>query len=223
MTKDISVTEMCNSEEEVIRKVYSKIVEQIYFEAGRFKNSNSQLNLEDYETFENACRLKCDELFELIDKNSLIISGETRTKLFNTVSEVKMGRGAMEVANGRWLRLNPLHYDARTLFMDGELCDEEREEKVVHELWQDLFGKVEKQYCAKSRENIVYCGFHKDSGIDELKERTGNVIDYSDEVVFEAIDEENPFGFDYDDIYRSEYIKTIVAVFREDFPQYFGN
>ena len=64
-------------------------------------------------------------------------------------------------------------------------------------------------------------GFHKNSTIDDLLERAPYIR--LDEVKVEFLPtEENPYGYiPHDELYRYQYMKTIIAIFREDFPEYF--
>ena len=88
----------------------------------------------------------------------------------------------------------------------------------------EIKGDVEPEYAFYVEEGDRACwhmGYHKNSTIDDLLEREPYIR--LDEVKVEFLPtEENPYGYiPHDELYRYQYMKTIIAIFREDFPEYF--
>jgi len=205
------------SEKEFILRFYQEIVDVVYFETGRFNNSD----LDDNAIFENELRNKHICLYKLIDKNGLIISEKTKTLLNNTVNEIRNSRSNMEIANGRWMRVNPLHYIAREFFDEGCYSDESKEEEFDGLLYGDVFGTMETQYCAEIKGDCtVITGLTKDKTPKDVLKLAGSKVSEIDVSIYPSEDKLT-YLYGYDEIYRYEYIKTIIAIFKEDFPEYF--
>ena len=213
-----------SNEKDIVASVYEKAVDIVYFETNRFNTSKTGMNYEDSDAFYAELGKLHDDICKYIDKNSLYISERARRKLIEFLLELKNSQSGLETMNGRWIRLNPNHYKARTLFLDGELLDEEDEANFVTMIEDEIKGDVEPEYAFCVEEGNIKCwnmGFHKNSTIDDLLERAPYIR--LDEVKVEFLPTpENPYGYiPHDELYRYQYMKTIIAIFREDFPEYF--
>ncbi len=186
------------------------------------------LSKEDYSDrtlYEKRLAEKRNELFEYIDRNSLMISSDARTKLLNLSFEMLNSGARLESRNGRWNRLNYNYYMALIYFYDGEIGTED-EEIILDKLIQDVVGSVEAEFCVEildAYDNTVnFCmGYGKDASqadVQECLEKYGKE-GYQARLVPSP---EKPHEYiSAEDIYRYEYMKTILAIFKEDFPNIF--
>lgn len=221
-TMQCSTTYNSSNEKEVIIEVYNRIIEMISIECFRFnKNiygSQFQENeslFQKYEEFEF-------QTFQFIDKNALSISDNTRIKLYNILAELKHSLSGMEDAPGRWLRLNPLYFDAREYFLEsGFSIDEEERIRILH---IDAERTIEPAYCVEINDCYHEC-FHKATTKEEaFNTIKGFVKDISiDDIVLQPYDYDRigPY-YSSAEIYRYEFVKLMLAIFREDFPDLFA-
>ena len=128
----------------------------------------------------------------------------------------------MEIANGRWMRVNSLHYIARELFYEGCYFDESKEEEFEELLEKDVFGTIEPQYCAEIKgDYTITTGLTKATTPEEVLKLVGSEASSQDVILYPSVDK-STYLYEYDEIYRYEYMKTITAIFKEDFPEYFS-
>lgn len=213
-----------SNEKDIVVSVYEKAVDIVYFETNRFNTSKTGMNYEDSDIFYAELERLRSDIRKYIDKSSLYISEKTRRKLIEFTLELGNSQGGLEAINGRWTRLNPFHYKARTLFLDGEYISDDEEDELIKLLEDDIKGDVEPEYCFVQDSGDRACwntGFHKDSTIEDLKRR-GSGLPFDEATITKVPTDENPYGnLTYDEHYRYQYMKTIIAVFREDFTEFF--
>ena len=210
-----------NGEKDVVLSVFHKIVEAGWLESSRFKENYYGGKYQEPEVFINRHKEIYDEAFEIVDMNSLVISYDTRVKLYNILADVRKTVNLDGLSSsGRWLRLNPIFFDARALFVEGEIYGDE--DCVMSKLSNDIQGTMERPYCVNV--GMSCCtGFTKDTTREEaannitifdLKPEDIELVPYDDEL----------FDIQYSssEIYRFEFMKTVLLIFREDFPEIFG-
>ena len=207
-----------DDERDVVLSVYHKLVEAAWLETARFNPEYFDAMYQEEGVFYKRHHEIYQDAFNIIDVNSLLISYETRIKLYNILSEARKSTAGMEAASGRWLRLNPQVYDARTYFNDGGFVEDE--EEMISLLHKDAEDSIERPYCVEIDGCFVEC-FTKNTTKEEAASRIGNIAPEDIELVPYSDDS---FGYQYssEEIYRFEFIKTLILVFREDFPQYFS-
>ncbi len=214
------VKEMINmgtNEKDVIAGVYTKLVEIIWFETNRLNENFEDAKYQDYREFNKKWEELFNDAYKYIDINSLLISYETRIELYNILTEARMMNCGMESVPARWIRINPLVFDARDYYEVGGFT--ENEDEKINNLHQDAEGKMERPYWAKVGD-MLYERFTKATSIKEAAlqiSEDGNLsglenielIPYSDDY----------FGPHYspDEIFRFELMKTITLIFRETF------
>lgn len=204
-------------EKEIVLEVFKKIVEIIWLETERFKPNYYDAKYQDEDTFISRWNELYQQAFQTIDMNSLSISYQTRIKLYNILAETRKSRSGMEDAPGRWLRLNHKIFDARLYFNEGGFTDED-EETWIQQLHTDAEGTIERPYYVEYNRCCYEC-FNKSTTIAEA----ARIVGIPEKEVVLIPYEDGRFGFQYDpnEIYRFEFMKTIILVFREDFPEYF--
>ena len=228
MIKDMEYSS--DTEKDVVDAVYQKIVDVIMLEAYRYKESIYGTAYVEHEDFYRQDDKLRNEAYEIVDRNSLLISNTTRRKLYNILAELKTSLWGMEDPAGRWIRLNPLYFEARKLFMDGECALDESELQLRY----DIEEGYERPYCAKyifkysgTEHEVVAEGYHRctveSEVVDNINhfDKNENIITEEDITLEPYDDERYPQLYSNDDIYKYEFLKTIIMVFKEDFPEYY--
>ena len=216
------------TERDIILAVYRKIIEIIWLETSRYKEEYSKGIYQEDDVFWKRWKELYGEAYLIVDTNSLDMPYESRVKLYNILTETKksMDSDGMN-APARWKRLNDLIFTAREYYLYGGFA--ENEDELIEELYRDIQSSMERPYkvdCEVKHGNytqmISLGGFHKDTKKEEYLERAKGLGAALDQLKLESLDDED-FGYHYDpaEVYRFEFIKTILLVFREEFPQYF--
>ena len=228
MIKDMDYSS--DTEKDVIDAVYQKIVDIIMLEAYRYKESVYGTAYVENEDFYRQDEKLRNEAYEIIDRNGLVISNTTRRKLYNILAELKTSLWGMEDQAGRWIRLNPLYYEARELLRDGECFFEESEKQLRHDIEEGYERPYRTKYVLKhsGKEcNVYEEGYHKYTEKSKVVADINSIDINENKVKDEDIelepydDERYPQLYSNDDIYKYEFLKIIIMVFKEDFPEYY--
>lgn len=201
-----------NEEREVIFQVYRFLVDVIYFETSRFDNPEYN----DNTVFQRELDALRKKAYEIVDKNSLIISDETRNKLYNILREMDNSLGRMEIENVRWSRINPYHYATRTMYEDDyDECEDEERRKIIEDVYKDF----ERGYYVevKGKYGISYCEqLPYNTDLDKLAYELCD----SGEIVSGLIPmDDYARTYNNSTLYRAEYCKTLIGIFKEEFSE----
>ena len=214
------VKEMINmgtNEKDVIAGVYTKLVEIIWFETNRLNENFEDAKYQDYREFNKKWEELFNDAYKYIDINSLLISYETRIELYNILTEARKMNCGMEAVPSRWIRINPLVFEAREYFdVGGFIEDEDEKINILH---QDAEGKIERPYCVEIG-NRFFGGFTKSTSIKEAAltiNSLDNTVNLEKVVLKPYPDDQFDYQYSPDEIFRFELMKTITLIFRETF------
>lgn len=218
------------SDKEVIIEIYKKIMElinlHVYKEMGY--EIPSHIDSKNPDSLRWLRKHLILEMRHIVDYNALEISNDTRNKLHNIISEVDFSVKYADVP-ARWQRINECVLDAQLIFELDVLSEEDMEE--AYEEFYDHFNVgVESKYTVEYG-NIGISGFCTKPSQEEAIKRIKYHFDRYNDKNGEEFDpnkvyiSENKFMDEYeiDDraLHRNELVRTILAIFKEDFSEYF--